>query len=190
MDRVDKFKLGSSMDSPRAGVCQIFDRCITRVSIASAVISAVMILVVIGMITWMVLVRNLDIQTRGLLEVSIEVMVIAIFLAAPYTLHTNGHVRMELLESALPAKLSAIVAMSARLCGLAACVYLSWAGFELALEAYISGERGLGGMQPLLWPKYGAMGLGMGLTSLQYIAQIIRVPDSQLQQQEDGTSDG
>ena len=138
----------------------------------------------------MVLVRNLDIQTRGLLEVSIEVMVIAIFLAAPYTLHTNGHVRMELLESALPAKLSAIVAMSARLCGLAACVYLSWAGFELALEAYISGERGLGGMQPLLWPKYGAMGLGMGLTSLQYIAQIIRVPDSQLQQQEDGTSDG
>ena len=149
-----------------------FGKWVTRCSTLCAMAAAVLLLAAIGVLTWMVLVRSLGYQNSWELETSIEMMVIAIFLGAPYTLHTGGHVKMEILEAVLPESARQAVRFAAQATGLAVCVYLAWSGFLMALDAYRSGERALGVWQPLVWPKYASVPLGMGLTALQYLVEM------------------
>lgn len=149
-----------------------FGKWITRCSTVCAMVAAVLLLAAIGVLTWMVLVRSLGYQNSWELETSIEMMVIAIFLGAPYTLHTGGHVKMEILEAVLPESARHAVRFVAQSTGLAVCVYLAWSGLQMTMDAYRAGERALGVWQPLVWPKYASVPLGMGLTALQYLAEM------------------
>lgn len=159
--------------SPSTNFFNIF---VTRMSIASAMIAALLLFAGVLIVTWMVLARNIGLQTSWELEASIEIMVIAIFLACPYTLHTNGHVRMEVLEGVLPISIGNVLSIIAKLIGLFACLYLAWVGWQITVDAYSSGERGLGAWAPLVWPKYASMAFGMALTALQYIVIICQPP--------------
>ncbi len=145
---------------------------ITRCSMACAMVAAALLLAAIGVLTWMVLVRGMGYQNSWELEMSIEMMVIAIFLGSPYTLYTGGHVKMELLENILPGRAREVLRFTAQAVGVAVCLYLAWSGLLMAVDAYRSGERALGVWQPLVWPKYAAVPLGMGLTALQYLVEM------------------
>ena len=143
-----------------------FDRWVTRVSGFLVALSAILLLAAMLIITMMVIERNIGIQNSWELEISIELMVAAVFLASPYTLAAGGHVKMDLLESVMPESIKRKLVFAAKAAGCLICLYLGWGGWQMTWHAYVTGERELGVWQPLAWPKYAAVALGMFITAL------------------------
>lgn len=149
-------------------------RAVERLSRACAVLAAACLLASILLVTWMVLWRTLGRQNSWELDVSIMLMVAAVFLGLPYTLATNGHVGMELLDAVLSDHARDRLAVAGRLIGFAVCAYLAWMGGHMTWDAWRGNEQSLGIVAVPEWPKYAAMPIGMGLTALQYLVEIRR----------------
>lgn len=146
-----------------------FDRLVTRISTVMAMIAAVLLLTATIVLTWMVAARSLGLHGTWELELAIELMIAAIFLASPYTLATGGHVKMDLLGAMLGPKPRAVVRLAAELAGILVCFYLGYKGLGIAYESFITQERGMGLWQPLLWPRYATVPIGMFMTCVQYL---------------------
>jgi TRAP-type C4-dicarboxylate transport system permease small subunit len=149
-----------------------FNRWVSRASIALAAVAAALLLAATLIITSMVFKRAVGMQNSWELELSIELMIAAIFLASPYTLASGGHVKMDLLDAILPQGIKHALAFVAKLAGFLICLYLAWEGLGMAQHAFATGERALGIWQPLAWPKYATIPVGMGLTALQYVSSM------------------
>lgn len=145
-----------------------------RLSIACAVLAAILLAAAAVLITWMVLYRSMGYSTYWEIELSVYMMVASMFLASPYTLMTKGHVSVDLLEHYLPARARRKLLLVLALASLVVCGWLAWATFEFALHAYSTGERSESAWGPLKWPLFMTMPIGFGLTALQYIAEIFR----------------
>jgi TRAP-type C4-dicarboxylate transport system permease small subunit len=149
-----------------------FNNMVERLSLASGILAAGLLLTAVLTITWMVFYRTAGYQNTWELEASIAMMVAAAFLGSAYTLKTKGHVGMELLDAVLSERSRKKLAVVGQFLGFSICLYLVWVGAHLTVETYVSGERGLGMSSIPEWPKYAAMPIGMGLTALQYIVEI------------------
>lgn len=151
---------------------RLLNAWIEKLSLVCAVLAGALLAASILVITWMVAYRAMGYQNSWELETSIDMMVAAVFLGSPYTLRTKGHVGMELLESVLSDRGRCNLALVSHSVGLFVCLYLAWAGFNMTIEAYHSGEHSLGVWQALVWPRYAAMPVGMILTALQYFVEM------------------
>jgi TRAP-type C4-dicarboxylate transport system permease small subunit len=151
-----------------------FARAVLRLSTACAALAAVMLLVAALVITWSVLYRALGNSTWWEIEFSVYMMVAALFLASPYCLATQGHVGVDLLSHYLPRRMARPLAVLVGLVGLAVCAYLAYAGAELTIHAFARGERTESAWAPPKWPLFLAMPVGLGLTALQYVADLLR----------------
>jgi TRAP-type C4-dicarboxylate transport system permease small subunit len=149
-----------------------FHSWVSRASIALAAVAAGLLLTATLIITLMVIERSIGMQNSWELELSIELMIAAIFLASPYTLASGGHVKMDLLDAILPEGIKHKLAFIARLAGCLICLYLAWEGLRMTQHAFVTGERALGIWQPLAWPKYATIPVGMCLTALQYVSSM------------------
>lgn len=145
-----------------------------RVNAALAILAAVLLVAATVIITWMVFKRGIGLQSSWELETAIELMIGATFLASPYTLTTGGHVKMDLLDSLLSGSSAWWMAVLPKVLACGVCLYLGYAGLEMTIHAYVTGERALGIWQPLVWPKYSTVAIGMSLTALQYALDIAR----------------
>ena len=151
-----------------------FVRVVFRLSTACAAVAAVMLLIAALVITWSIAYRAMGGSTYWELEFSVYMMVGSLFLASPYCLATQGHVGVDLLSHYLPRSAARPLAVIVGLVGLAVCVYLTYAGAELTLHALARGERTESAWAPLKWPLFLAMPVGLGLTALQYFADLLR----------------
>jgi TRAP-type C4-dicarboxylate transport system permease small subunit len=151
-----------------------FVRAVFRLSTACAALAALMLLAAALVITWSVFYRAMGASTYWEIEFSVYMMVASLFLASPYCLATQGHVGVDLLSHYLPKRLARPLAIAVGLVGLAVCAYLAWAGAELTLHAFARGERTESTWAPPKWPLYLAMPVGLGLTALQYVADLLR----------------
>jgi TRAP-type C4-dicarboxylate transport system permease small subunit len=151
-----------------------FVRAVFRLSTACAALAAVMLLAAALVITWSIAYRAMGASTWWEIEFSVYMMVASLFLASPYCLATQGHVGVDLLSHYLPRHLARPLAIVVGLLGLAVCIYLTYAGIELTLHAYARGERTESAWAPYKWPLYLAMPVGLGLTALQYVADLLR----------------
>jgi TRAP-type C4-dicarboxylate transport system permease small subunit len=151
-----------------------FVRAVFRLSTACAAVAAVMLLLAALVITWSIVYRAMGASTYWEIEFSVYMMVASLFLASPYCLATQGHVGVDLLSHYLPRSAARPLAIIVGLIGLAVCIYLTYAGAELTLHAYARGERTESAWAPLKWPLFLAMPVGLGLTALQYVADLLR----------------
>lgn len=151
-----------------------FVRAVFRLSTACAAVAAVMLLLAALVITWSIFYRAMGASTYWEIEFSVYMMVASLFLASPYCLATQGHVGVDLLSHYLPRSMARPLAIVVGLVGLAVCVYLAYAGAELTLHAFARGERTESTWAPLKWPLFLAMPVGLGLTALQYFADLLR----------------
>jgi len=161
---------------------QTFVRLMDRISVACAVIAALLLACAVLVITWMVIYRALGNSTYWEIEFAVFAMVAAIFLSSPYTLMTNGHVSVDLLGHYLPPNAAKVLGVITGNVGLAVCAYLAWAGWNLAAHAFVSGETTESTWAPPKWPLFMAMPVGLGLTALQYLAELARNPQPAQQQ--------
>ncbi|MDT3680832.1 MAG: TRAP transporter small permease [Burkholderiaceae bacterium] len=151
---------------------------IDRLAIALAVVAAVLLVLAALVITWSVFWRATGHSTWWEIEFSVYMMVASLFLASPYTLKTQGHVGVDLLSHYLPQRLRFRVAVVVAVIGLLVCAYLAWLGAELAWDSYLKGETTGSTWAPQKWPLYAMLPLGLGLTALQYVVEIIRPAES------------
>jgi len=159
-----------------------FSRGVRGISTALAVCAGVFLLAATIIISLMVVKRALGMQNVWELELAIELMVAAIFLGSPYTLATGGYVSMDLLTGVLGATARRAWQGGLRLIGVVVCLYVAWEGLRLTLDAYHSAERALGLWQPLVWPKYATVPIGMFLTALQYVANMVDAASTRTEQ--------
>lgn len=166
-----------------------FVRFMDRVSILCAIFASVLLACAVVVITWMVIYRAMGNSTYWEIEFSVFAMVGAIFLASPYTLKTNGHVSVDLLPHYLSPRAAKILGRTTALVGLAVCAYLAWAGGAQTLHAWSIGETTESAWAPPKWPLYASMPIGLGLTALQYVAELMRGPPAD-EASADGATDG
>jgi TRAP-type C4-dicarboxylate transport system permease small subunit len=151
-----------------------FVRTMDRVSLACAVAAALLLVASVGVITWMVIYRAMGNSTYWEIELSVYMMVAALFLGSPYCLATGGHIGVDLLSHYLPPRARRRLALVVAVVGLAVCVFLLVLGAELTLESLARGERTESTWRPYKWPLFLTMPLGMALTALQYVAEMLR----------------
>ncbi len=145
-----------------------------RVAILCAIAASLLLMSAVVVITWMVIYRAMGNSTYWEIEYSVYAMVGAIFLASPYTLMTKGHVSVDLLPHYLSPGASKVLTRITAVVGLVVCAYLAWAGGAHTLHAWTIGETTESAWAPAKWPLYAAMPVGLGLTALQYVAELWR----------------
>jgi TRAP-type C4-dicarboxylate transport system permease small subunit len=156
---------------------QGFVRAADRLAIACAVAASVLLTLAALLITWLVIWRAFGNSAYWELEAAIYMMVGACFLGSPYCLMTKGHVGVDLITTYLPTAWARRFHLFVVWLGLAVCLYLAWKGWLLAHETYVKMERTGSIWNPVKWPLYATMPVGMLLTAFQYIAELLRTDD-------------
>ena len=154
-----------------------FVRFVDRLSDACAVVAAVMLLAAMLIVCWMVVYRSLGNSTYWEIELATYLIVATVLLGSPFCLKTRGHIGVDLVSEWLPPRGRRVLARVLAVMGLAVCLYLAWIGLELTLEAWRTHEHSGSTWNPLRWPFFAMMPLGLGLTALQYVADFLRPDD-------------
>jgi TRAP-type C4-dicarboxylate transport system permease small subunit len=152
-----------------------FVRAVDRLSTACAAVASVMLALAALVITWNVIYRAMGASTYWEVEFSVYMMVASLFLASPYCLRTQGHIGVDLLSHYLPSRYARTVTVGVAVIGLLVCLYLAVAGGILTFESFEKGETTESTWAPYKWPLFLTMPVGLALTALQYIAELVRM---------------
>lgn len=153
---------------------QLFIKSVAMVSKACGVVAAILILLAILVVCQMVVMRYfLNASTIWQTEFVIFSLVAATFIGSPYVLLIKGHVNVDLLPLYLGKRGRHMLALLASTGGLLFCLLVTWSGFELFAEALEGGWTTDSVWALPLWIPYLPMPIGIGLLSLQYLADIL-----------------
>lgn len=158
----------------RRGFAAGFVRAVDGLSLACAVLAAAFLAAAMLIVVWMVIWRATGHSTYWEIELATYLIVGTVLIGSPYCLMTHGHIGVDLLSHLLPPRPQRVLARTLAVLGLAVCLYLGWEGLGLTLEALHKGERSGSSWNPLRWPFFALMPIGLGLTALQYVAEMLR----------------
>jgi TRAP-type C4-dicarboxylate transport system permease small subunit len=102
-------------------------------------------------------------------------LVAATFIGSPYVLMMRGHVNVDVLPHYLGPRRRFWFALFASGLSLAFCVTLAVLTFQFWQEAWDNNWRSESMWRARMWIPYAAMPIGLGLLSLQYIAEIFKL---------------
>ncbi len=151
-----------------------FVRAVDRLSVGCAVFAAVCLAAAMLVVVWMVIWRATGHSTYWEIEFAVYLIVATVLVGSPYTLMTHGHIGVDLLGHYLGPQARRNLDRVIAVLGLLVCLYLAWKGLDLTLEALHKNERSGSAWNPPRWPFYALMPVGLGLTALQYIAEMLR----------------
>ena len=153
---------------------QLFIKSVASVSRACGVIAAILVFSAILVVCQMVVMRYfLNASTIWQTEFVIFSLVGATFMGSPYVLLVKGHVNVDLLPHYLGNRGRHLLALIASTGGLLFCLVLTWTGYELFAEALEGGWTTDTVWALPLWIPYLPIPIGIGLLSLQYVADIL-----------------
>jgi len=151
-----------------------FVKFVAIVSKGCGIVAAALTGSAIIIVCQMVVMRYfLNASTIWQTEYVIFSLVGATFIGSPYVLLIRGHVNVDLLPHYLGERGRRLLALLASAGGLTFCLILTWTGFDLFYEALVNGWTTDTVWALPLWIPYISLPLGIGLLSLQYIADIL-----------------
>ena len=151
-----------------------FSKFVGMISDACGIVAAALVGLAILVVCQMVVVRYfLNGSTIWQTEFVIFSLVGATFIGCPYVLKMKGHVNVDLLPNYLGDRGRFALAMLASSLGVLFCAVLTWKGYELFHEALVNGWTTDTIWALPLWIPYISLPLGIGLMTLQYIADIL-----------------
>jgi len=152
----------------------VFLQSVRWLSRVCGIVSAGLLIAAVLVVTHLVFVRYI-LGTSAIWQHEFVTfsLIASTFLGSPYLLLTNGHVNVDLLPLYLGGRLRFALALIAAAISLAFCVVIAWTGYLWWEEAWTSGWRAETVWSPPLWIPYLAMPIGIGLLSLQYVADIL-----------------
>ena len=151
-----------------------FVRAVDRLSVACAVFAAVCLAAAMLIVVWMVLWRATGHSTYWEIELATYLIVGCVLIGSPYCLKTRGHIGVDLVSHLLKPGARKVLARVLAVLGLLVCLYLAWKGLDLTLEAWHKNERSGSSWNPPRWPFFSLMPIGLALTALQYVAEMLR----------------
>ncbi len=147
---------------------------IDRLTDFCAVVAAAALVAAMLIVVWMVAYRATGHSTFWEIEAATYLIVATVLIGSPYCLRTHGHIGVDLVSQWLGTgarrRLGQILAVG----GLLVCAYLAWQGLELTIEAFRKNEHSGSLWNPPRWPFFALMPVGLGLTALQYVAEMFR----------------
>jgi len=160
--------------SKSSDLVDLFISFVRNVSRFCGVIAAGLIGMAIIVVCQMVVMRYfLNASTVWQTEFVIFSLVAATFVGSPYVLLVKGHVNVDLLPHYMGRKGRHILAILANFLGLGFCLLLAFVGFELFYEALVNDWTTDTIWKLPLWIPYISIPLGIGILSLQYLADIL-----------------
>ena len=154
----------------------IFIDTVRRLSVLCGIASVVLIIASVIVVCHLVIVRYaLNESAIWQHEFVTFSLIGATFLGGPYVLLTRGHVNVDLMPLYLGHKGRVVLALFSSLLSLVFCVIIAWTGLLWWEEAWVGNWHGETVWAPPLWIPYIAMPLGMGLLSLQYVADMLAI---------------
>ncbi|MEP0235860.1 TRAP transporter small permease subunit [Roseibium sp.] len=151
-------------------------RWVSALSRLAAVAALFLLASAIVVVTQMVVMRYfLNASTVWQTEYVIYALVAMTFLASPFVLMEKGHVNVDLLYLKLHGSARQVVQTLAGLVGLLFCALLAWSGWTYFEEAWSYGWTTDTVWALPLWIPLLPLPLGIGLMTLQYIAEVAKI---------------
>ena len=137
-------------------------------------LSSVALVVASFVLTYSVIVRYfLKISTDWQDEMSVFLIVGAVFMSAAAIQAGRGHVAIEAIIALLPARVNVARQILVDAASLIFCAYFAWKSWLLLVEAWTEGFHSGSTWAPPLWIPYSLMTVGMMLLSVQILLQVI-----------------
>ncbi len=153
---------------------ELFIAVVRRLSQLCGIVSALTLAAAVLVVCQMVVLRYfLNSSTVWQTEFATYSLVGATLIGSPYVLLRKGHVNVDLLPLYLPHRFRLILAYLASSLALLFCGTLAYTGAELWLEAWKGGWVTDSIWALPLWIAYAPIPLGIGLLSLQYVADLL-----------------
>lgn len=151
-----------------------FCKLVRTISNACGIIAALLVAMAIIVVCQMVVMRYfLNASTIWQTEFVIFSLVASTFIGCPYVLLVKGHVNVDLLPHYMGPRGRFVLALTASLLGLFFCLILTWKGYGFFHEALVNDWTTDTIWALPLWIPYLSIPLGIGLLSLQYVADIL-----------------
>lgn len=151
-------------------------RLVSRLSRAAAFFSLFLLASAVVVVTQMVFMRYfLKASTVWQTEYVIYALVAMTFLASPYVLLEKGHVNVDLVQDAAHPRMKRILQTLAGFFGVVFCAMLAWSGWTYFEEAWAYGWTTDTVWALPLWIPLLPLPVGIGLLTLQYIAEIAKI---------------
>jgi len=147
---------------------------VANISRLCGIAAAGMILVSIVVVVQMVWIRYI-LQESSIWQTEFVtyLLIAATFIGCPYVLLTRGHVNVDLLPLYLTHKWRVVFALFAAFISLAFCLLVTWTSYVFWHEAWSKNWHSDSIWEVRLWIPYFSLPFGFGVTSLQYIADIL-----------------
>ena len=159
---------------PAGRLLDWINRCIVIVASVALVLAGFVL-------TYSVISRYfLHLSTDWQDEMSVFLIVGAVFMSAAAVQERRGHVAIEAIVGLLSPRVNHIRKILVDIATFIFCAYFSWKSVLLLHEAIVEGFRTSSTWQPPLWIPYSLMTTGMILLSLQLLLQVyvqLRFPE-------------
>src|SRR4051812_29248306 len=157
------------------------DRVLAAVNHIIVILSSIALVLAACVLTYSVVVRYfLKYSTDWQDEMSVFLIVGAVFMSAAAIQAQRGHIGIEAIVGLLPKRVNRVRILLVDAASLAFCGYFAWKSITLLHEALVDDYHSSSTWAPPLWIPYSLMTAGMMLLSVQLLLQIVaglRAPD-------------
>jgi TRAP-type C4-dicarboxylate transport system permease small subunit len=138
------------------------------------VVSSIAMVMAALVLTYSVVTRYfLHLSTDWQDELSVFLIVGAVFMSSAAIQAQRGHVAIEAIVGLLGARTNAIRQVVVDIASMTFCGYFAWKSWTLLAEAWAENYHSESTWGPPLWVPYSLMSVGMTLLSLQLLLQVV-----------------
>jgi TRAP-type C4-dicarboxylate transport system permease small subunit len=150
------------------------DRVLGMINDLVVILSSVALVAASFVLTYSVIVRYfLKFSTDWQDEMSVFLIVGAVFMSSAAVQAFRGHVAIETIVGLLPPRVNIIRQILVDVGSLTFCAFFAWKSWTLLHEAVDEGFHSGSTWGPPLWIPYSLMAVGMTLLSIQILLQVI-----------------
>jgi TRAP-type C4-dicarboxylate transport system permease small subunit len=158
---------------PLEGAAGPVERILDRINQVIVIVSSVALVAAACVLTYSVASRYfLHFSTDWQDELSVFLIVGAVFMSAAAIQARRGHVAIEAIVGLLPPRVNAVRQWLVDVASLVFCGYFAWKSWTLLDEAWVENYHSGSTWGPPLWIPYSLMALGMTLLGLQLLLQV------------------
>jgi TRAP-type C4-dicarboxylate transport system permease small subunit len=150
------------------------DRVLAAINRLIVILSSIALLLAGFVLTYSVVVRYfLKYSTDWQDEMSVFLIVGAVFMSAAAIQAQRGHIGIEAIVGLLPKRVNHVRIVLVDVASFAFCAYFAWKSVTLLHEAITDDYHSTSTWAPPLWIPYSLMTAGMILLSLQLLLQVV-----------------
>jgi len=167
---LDDVETAHPVAAPRAAA----DRVLATINHVVVILSSVALVAASFVLTYSVVVRYfLKFSTDWQDELSVFLIVGAVFMSSAAVQAFRGHVAIETIVGLLPPRVNMVRQILVDVGSLTFCAFFAWKSWTLLHEAVEEGFHSGSTWGPPLWIPYSLMAVGMTLLSIQILLQVI-----------------